>query len=150
MLSPMVTLINLSFSIPGWVRVILLWLDPGLELDPGEPSGLRLPGPESAGWVIAMVVLDPSYPPRLLAIEFSLLKPEPAWALHLLLTLSERFSIALWTKPPRPLVGDGGRSIRSGDIRPWEGDIANVRLLGDRSPPCDDVESDGGSSNLWL
>lgn len=86
----------------------------------------------------------------MLAIEFSLDKPDPACALHRLFTLSERFSIALCTKPPSPFVGDGGRSIRSGDIRPWEGDIANARLLGCRSPPCDDVESDDGGSNLWL
>jgi hypothetical protein len=86
----------------------------------------------------------------MLTVEFSLLRLEPACALHRLLTLSERFSIALCTNPPRPLVGDGERSKRSGEIRPCEGDMANVRRPGGRSPLCDDVESDDGSSNFWL
>lgn len=50
-------------------------------------------------------------PLRMLAVEFSLLKPPLGCALHLLLTLSFRFNIALWTKPPIPLVGDGGLSV---------------------------------------
>lgn len=36
-------------------------------------------------------------------------KPALACTLHLLLTLSDLFIIALWTKPPRPLVGEAGR-----------------------------------------
>lgn len=36
----------------------------------------------------------------------------PAGLLHLLLTLSVRLSMALCTKPPMPLVGEVGRSIR--------------------------------------
>jgi hypothetical protein len=44
----------------------------------------------------------------LLATESPRLSPVAACTLHLLLTLSDRFIIALSTKPPRPLVGDGG------------------------------------------
>ena len=72
----------------------------------------------------------------------------PACALHLLLTLSERFSIALWTNPPRPLVGDAGRSKRSGERRPCEGDIASAGAI-DEFSPIDELVLDGGS-NLWL
>jgi len=50
----------------------------------------------------------------MLAVEFSLLSPAPGWPLHLLLTLSDRLSIALCTKPPIPFVGEGGLST---DIR---------------------------------
>lgn len=80
-------------------------------------------------------------------IEFPL-KPGPGCALHLLLTLSERFSIALWTNPPRPLVGDAGRSECSGERRPCEGDIATVRAV-DELSPADELVLDG-RSNLWL
>lgn len=48
--------------------------------------------------------------------------------------------MALCTKPPMPLVGDGGRSSLSGEIRPWEGDIAK--------PRASDIESIFGGSNL--
>ena len=44
----------------------------------------------------------------LLAIESPRLSPGAACTLHLLLTLSDRFIMALSTKPPRPLVGEGG------------------------------------------
>jgi len=46
-------------------------------------------------------------PPRLLAVEFCLDSPGAACALHLLLTLSDRLSMALCTNPPMPFVGDG-------------------------------------------
>jgi hypothetical protein len=46
--------------------------------------------------------------PLLLATESPRFKPGAACTLHLLLTLSERFIMALSTKPPRPLVGEGG------------------------------------------
>ena len=81
-------------------------------------------------------------------IEFPLLRPGPACALHLLLTLSERFSIALCTKPPRPLVGDAGRSTRPGESRPCEGDIAKGRAI-EIFSPTDGYMVDGGS-NLRL
>src|SRR5215469_10466365 len=45
--------------------------------------------------------------PRLLAVEFCLDSPGGACALHLLLTLSDRLSIALCTNPTIPFVGDG-------------------------------------------
>lgn len=44
-----------------------------------------------------------------LATESPRFSPALACTLHLLLTLSDLFIIALCTKPPRPLVGDGGR-----------------------------------------
>lgn len=44
----------------------------------------------------------------LLATESPRLSPGAACTLHLLFTLSDRFIIALSTKPPRPFVGDGG------------------------------------------
>lgn len=46
--------------------------------------------------------------PLLLATESPRFSPGAACTLHLLLTLSERFIIALSTKPPRPFVGEGG------------------------------------------
>jgi len=45
-------------------------------------------------------------PPRLLAVEPARCKPGAAVALHLLLTLSDLFIIALCTNPPIPFVGD--------------------------------------------
>lgn len=96
-----------------------LWLDAGLELGFGELSRLLLFGLDSIkGGIPPMVCRDPPYPLRLLAVELPLLRPGPTCALHLLLTLSERLSIALCTNPPSPFVGDAGRSVRSGDIRP--------------------------------
>jgi hypothetical protein len=59
---------------------------------------------------------------------------------HLLETLSLRLSMALWTKPPMPLVGDAGRS---GDILPCVGDMARARAaLSPASVDC----SDGGAN----
>lgn len=76
----------------------------------------------------------------LLAMEFPRLRPGGDWTLHLLLTLSDLFIIALCTKPPIPFVGDGGRSSLSGEIRPCDGDIAK--------PRASDKESIFGGSNL--
>ena len=39
--------------------------------------------------------------------------------------------------------------MRSGDIRPCEGDIANGRPV-EESPPKDDAVSDDAGSNTWL
>lgn len=44
-----------------------------------------------------------------MATESPRFNPAFACTLHLLLTLSDLFIIALWTKPPNPLVGEGGR-----------------------------------------
>ena len=102
------------------------------------------------GAMFSAVGLEPSYPLRLLAIEFPLLSPAPGCALHLLLTLSDRFSIALCTNPPRPLVGELGRSKRSGEILPCDGDIASVRPADKTSPSREDLISGDGGSNRWL
>lgn len=64
--------------------------------------------------------------------------------------LSERLSIALCTNPPSPLVGDWGRSKRSGEIRPCDGDIASVRATDEDSSPREELVSEGGGWNLWL
>lgn len=53
---------------------------------------------------------------RLFASEFPRASPDGSWALHRLDTLSDRFIIALCTKPPSPLVGDDDLE-RSGDSR---------------------------------
>ncbi len=60
---------------------------------------------------------------RAFATESPRFRPALAWTLHLLLTLSDLFIIALWTKPPRPLVGDGGRSAEEStlEVRPSAG-----------------------------
>ena len=56
---------------------------------------------------------------RLLETELPRESPEGSCALHRFETLSDRFSMALWTNPPSPLVGDDGRS---GESRRWVGD----------------------------
>ncbi len=118
------------------MTVALLWLELGRELGLGEFSRLRLTGlavvPPSARLLLVSALL------RLLVTELPLVRPGGDCTLHRLLTLSDLFIIALCTKPPMPFVGDGGLSTRSGEIRPWEGDIARLR------PP--DPESRGGSS----
>lgn len=58
------------------------------------------------------MLVEPTRPvslklPRLLAVELCLDSPGAACALHLLLTLSDRLSMALCTNPPMPFVGDG-------------------------------------------
>ncbi len=113
------------------MTVALLWLEVGRELGLGEFSRLRLTG-------LAVVLLLVSTLLRLLVTELPLVRPGGDCTLHRLLTLSDLFIIALCTKPPMPFVGDGGLSSRSGEIRPWEGDIARLRLS--------DLESRGGSS----
>lgn len=60
---------------------------------------------------------------RLLANEFPRGSPDGSWALHRLDTLSDRFIIALCTKPPSPLVGDEDLE-RSGES--LFGDIGEV------------------------
>lgn len=76
------------------------------------------------------------------AVEFCLLRLPEVCTLHLLFTLSERLIIALCTNPPMPLVGDG---VRSGNIRPMDGDMAVFRSDG----PCSvSSGSEGGGRNL--
>lgn len=82
-------------------------------------------------------------PLRMLAVESCLVSEAPGCALHLLLTLSLRLSIALCTKPPIPLVGDGGRSM---EMRFWALDI--VRPMTVDSASAVDVWSGGGGANL--
>lgn len=88
------------------------WLDTGLEADKGDDS------PSLAGRIsLEEPLLCPGLKPVILdrcagldvATESPRFRPVPACTLHLLLTLSERFIIALCTKPPSPLVGEGGR-----------------------------------------
>ena len=54
--------------------------------------------------------------------------------------------MALCTKPPIPFVGDAGRSVRSGEILPCVGDMANPRAAPIASPPSVDEASDGGAN----
>lgn len=96
---------------------------------------------------------------RLEAIESARANPGGDATLHLF-TLSDRFIMALWTKPPMPFVGETGRpSARDGDrssvddlSRPT-GDRSSVEdrsRVGDRSSVEDrsrvgDSNSAGGS-----
>jgi hypothetical protein len=122
----------------SFVTVRLLELELGREEGSIELSRLKLLGLESVFGSVPYVL------PRLLSVEFCLLKVVGTWALHLLLTLSLRFSIALCTKPPMPLVGDEGRS---GDILPWVGDMASPRTEPVWSPPfTEDPCSEGGAN----
>ena len=61
--------------------------------------------------------------------------------LHLL-TLSDRFIIALCTNPPRPLVGE---IDRVGEERPLPGESAGERSIGPRSAPPE-LSAVGGSN----
>lgn len=106
---------------------------------PCEVEGASKPSPK------------PVTPLLLVAIELPRLKPPVGCALHLLLTLSDRFIIALCTKPPSPFVGEGGRSL---PIRLCAGDIAGglekdeslvVSAL-DESERCPEVACIGGPS----
>ena len=117
-------LLGWSFASPSCsVRLLtVLWLDVGLE------SGSELCRGSSLG--ILRELGTPSrmlpMPLRMLAVESCRERLEPGCALHLLLTLSFRFSMALCTKPPMPLVGDAGRSKvardeREGVVRPNDG-----------------------------
>lgn len=67
--------------------------------------------------------------------------------LHLLLTLSPRFMLALSTKLPRPLVGDAERS-RSGDILPCIGDMNGSRDARASSPPSPETPCSEGGANF--
>lgn len=40
--------------------------------------------------------------------------------------------------------------MRSGDIRPCDGDIASARAAGDESSLCTEIVSDDGGTNFWL
>jgi hypothetical protein len=84
---------------------------------------------------------------RLLTVELPRVKPPGDCTLHLLFTLSDLFIIALWTNPPIPLVGDIGRSILSGEMRPWEGDIARLRVETGWSILPSDADIDPGWGN---
>lgn len=66
--------------------------------------------------------------------------------LQRLLTLSLRLSMALWTNPPMPLVGDAGRS---GDILPCVGDMASPRTEAAVSPPSTEELCSEGGANFW-
>ena len=61
--------------------------------------------PSGAGAVVGGLKIG-----LLLAIESPRFRPAFDCTLHLLLTLSDLRIIALCTKPPRPLVGDGDRA----------------------------------------
>jgi hypothetical protein len=113
-----------SLSATPLVIVRLLELDAGREEGSMELSLLRLLGLSNLekGGSAPMATLD-----RLLIVEFCLLRGCGAWALHRLLTLSLRLSMALWTKPPMPFVGEEGRSARSGENLPCIGDMASAR-----------------------
>lgn len=65
--------------------------------------------------------------------------------LHLLLTLSPRFMLALRTKLPMPFVGDAGRS---GDILPCVGDMSGSRAPPALSPPSPVVPCCVGGANF--
>lgn len=97
-----------------------------------------LPSPVDKSWLL-----------RLLAIEFPRLRPGGDCTLHLLLTLSDLFIIALCTNPPIPLVGEIGRSSLSGEIRPWDGDIASDLLDSPDLPSELAINWEPGGSNLW-
>lgn len=86
--------------------------------------------------------------PRLLRVEFCLLRTGGVWVLHRLLTLSLRLSMALCTKPPMPLVGEADRS-RSGEILPCVGDMARARAARSLSPPSIEEPCSNGGANFW-
>lgn len=123
---------------------VLLWLDVGLEGDRKGLSGRLL----LVGRPVGLIRLPTSYILFLLldgAIELLRLRFGGDCILHLLLTLSVRFIMALCTKPPMPLVGESDLSGFSGDMRPCDGDIAmDLAKLPSLSPVAD-VVSDGGS-----
>jgi hypothetical protein len=83
--------------------------------------------------------------PRLLIVELCLVRLGGVCVLHLLETLSLRLSMALWTKPPMPLVGEAERS-RSGEILPCVGDMASARAA--LSPPSAGGPCSEGGANF--
>lgn len=102
--------------------VASLWLDPGRGCNMG-PSLLNL---GAAGKV--SVLLGAAKLFRLLANEFPRASPDGSWALHRFDTLSDRFIIALCTKPPSPFVGDDDLE-RSGESRLGDmGDVCSSEL----------------------
>jgi hypothetical protein len=107
-----------------FVIVRLLELDVGREAGSMELSLLKLLG--LSGFAKGVYPLSIALP-LLLIVEFWRLSGCGVCVLHLLFTLSLRLSMALWTKPPMPLVGETGRSVRSGDILPCVGDMARPR-----------------------
>ena len=88
----------LELSVNSFVMVILLELDPGREFGSIELPRLKLLGLESNLGMFTELGKLPKLAPtplRLLAVEFCLLRPGVACALHLLLILSLRLSMAL-------------------------------------------------------
>ena len=87
------------------------WLETGLELDRGDEFPLCTLA--SLEEVRLCPGVNPDAPDRCAGLEVATESPRfnPAFActLHLLFTLSDLFIMALWTKPPKPLVGEGGR-----------------------------------------
>jgi len=89
---------------------------------------------------------SPPRPLRALTREFCRLKLPPGWALHRLLWLSDRFNIALCTKPPMPFVGEAGRSCELA-MRACEEDMVSVRpTLNCSLSATDDAVSDAGAA----
>ena len=140
-------LTNKSLSLCPCAIVKLVKLLLLLEL--GFASDLMLFSPLLAPGSSLGILYDPASPPyplRELVIEFCLFRSEPGCALHRLLTLSERFMIALCTKPPMPFVGDGGRSGALAS-RACEEDIDNVRPRSTcSSSVVEDARSDDGAA----
>jgi len=126
---------------------LLLLLDVGREAGSSLPSLLLLPTGSSLG--ILYELGSPPRPLRALAVEFCRLRLAPGWALHRLLTLSERFIIALCTKPPMPLVGDAGRSLPA-PIRAWDEDMVKVRPRPDWSPSVTEALSETDAACLGI
>lgn len=130
-----------SSRVPGRVTVALLWLEVGRDEGSMELSLLS----------VGLSALDSEpYPaialPRLLIVEFCLVKPGGVAVLQRLLTLSLRLSMALCTKPPMPLVGEVERS-RSGEILPCVGDMAIPRVARELSASSGmEPASDGGAN----
>jgi hypothetical protein len=88
----------LELSVNSFVMVILLELDPGREFGSIELPRLKLLGLESNLGMLTEPGKPPKLAPtplRLLAVELCLLRPGAACALHLLLILSLRLSMAL-------------------------------------------------------
>ena len=88
------------------------WLEPGLGLDNGDELPSLSPR-TSLEEVRLCPGVKPDIPARCAgraeATESPRFRPAFACTLHLLLTLSDRFIMALSTNPPSPLVGEGGR-----------------------------------------
>jgi hypothetical protein len=105
---------SVSFTSLGfaWTTVASLWLEPGLDGDKGEFSRMGF-----ASGSISLPNAGRPTPLRVLTIELLRLRLAGDCTLHRFDMLSERFIIALCTNPPRPFVGETGRS---GDARPGD------------------------------